>query len=514
MHIEVARITQAKSSGKSAANVLRTSEATSDFAAGMARVRREDFTTTFDYGTATDHAKKKGSEEAIILYTPKALPSANTGSFQYNDGEATPLIDAKAATANCDVLNVVTLNARGSNVCTAVFSDYESFHVGRWMRIPEKLERKRESQLDNALPFRHVGRGVQKNALDSFPAPRFRFQKDSMDLLKTYFSSLDSVLEELRPIARRVAKDNTIIVQVCNKGQSDLLMNFACSAKAQGLDTSNILVFATDKHTYDVALAMGFSAFFDEKNFGGLPEQESKTYGDPTFMKMMYAKVVPVQLLNMMGYDVLFQDVDVVWMKNPIGIFHDKSSPLHDFDILFQDDGARSVRFAPYSGNTGMYYVRHNTRTRFLLTQLLYNGDMIMETKSHQQALTALLEEHSSLTGLKVKTLEGNDFPSGYHYHRDSQLMKRIVSGQQKPFLFHMCWTKNKENKILFYKQMGMWYMEDKCTGTEALSKMASKDAPACCTAEPLVSCHYKDKPSIIPCKDSDPIDKGRPSFW
>ena len=63
---------------------------------------------------------------------------------------------------------------------------------------------------------------------------------------------------------------------------------------------------------------------------------------------------------------------------------------------------------------------------------------------------------------------------------------------------------------------MGMWHMKEECTGTEALTKLYSDQTPvsSCCLAEPSVSCHYRDKPSIIPCKDSPPIDKGRPSFW
>jgi hypothetical protein len=28
------------------------------------------------------------------------------------------------------------------------------------------------------------------------------------------------------------------------------------------------------------------------------------------------------------------------------------------------------------------------------------------------------------------------------------------------------------------------------------------------------VICHYRDKPSKIPCNDSPAIDKGKPSFW
>jgi len=525
VEVELARRAKQNASSNSVAaasgggdSVSRTSRGMSDFAAGMARMRRDELIATYDYGTASQHFDSKLSEEVIVLYTKSALPSDPTTSAAItgNDGNLAPMVDVATGTANCDVLNVITVNPRNTATCTAIISDYENFHMQRWMRIPVELRRSRSSTLNRKLPLRHVGRGVQANALDSFPAPRLFFQKDNMNTLRTYFSSLDDVLAELTPIAKKVAKDNAIIVLVCNKGQSDLLMNFACSARSQGLDTANVLVFATDEHTHEVATGMGFASFYDKRNFGDMPEKEAHAYGDRVFTQMMYAKVVPVQLLNMMGYDVLFQDVDVVWMKNPLSVFHDKSSKLYDFDILFQDDGARNVRFAPYSGNTGFYYVRHNKRTQYLFTQLLYNGDMIKETNSHQQALTALLAEHSSLTGLKVKTLDGEDFPSGFHYHRKKELMKNIVEGKHQPYLFHMCWTKNKDNKILFMKQMGMWYMKEECTGTAALNKLDKDHTPvsSCCSAEPMVSCHYRDKPSIIPCKDSPPIDAGRPSFW
>jgi hypothetical protein len=42
-----------------------------------------------------------------------------------------------------------------------------------------------------------------------------------------------------------------------------------------------------------------------------MPEKEARRYGDQAFTQMMYAKVVTVQLINRLGYDVLFQDVDL-----------------------------------------------------------------------------------------------------------------------------------------------------------------------------------------------------------
>ena len=88
-----------------------------------------------------------------------------------------------------------------------------------------------------------------------------------------------------------------------------------------------------------------------------------------------------------------------------VPFFHDKSNPLYDFDMFFQDDGARSLRYAPYSANTGQpraislmsdvffsffirwnlmsfclplsgfYYVRNNVKTKFLFRALLFQGE-------------------------------------------------------------------------------------------------------------------------------------------
>ena len=76
-----------------------------------------------------------------------------------------------------------------------------------------------------------------------------------------------------------------------------------------------------------------------------IPKEDSQIYADTTFADVMSVKVVCVQLVNELGYDLIFQDVDVVWFKSPIDFFQDKSLPT--FDMYFQDDGNRQMRFAP-----------------------------------------------------------------------------------------------------------------------------------------------------------------------
>lgn len=163
---------------------------------------------------------------------------------------------------------------------------------------------------------------------------------------------------------------------------------------------------------------------------GPLPSGEAKRYGDKNFKAMMYAKVSVVGAFSrppqrkishrtlhqvlcvlyplLLNYDVLFQDVDIVWLnkeKDPLGFFQDKSSDIANFDVIFQHDGSYSVRYAPYAANSGFYYVRANKRSQYLFTSMLYHSDLIITWDSHQQLLVQLLAEHSSLFGLQVKVL-------------------------------------------------------------------------------------------------------------
>lgn len=125
------------------------------------------------------------------------------------------------------------------------------------------------------------------------------------------------------------------------------------------------------------------------------------------------AKVFCTHLVSQLEYNFLFQDADVVWYRNPVDFFLDKNNPIYNFDMYFQDDGAHSVRYAPYSPNTGFYFVRANEKTKYFFTSFLKMGDIIMQSGSHQSALTAILNEHASYRGLLVKILarDGDVFP-------------------------------------------------------------------------------------------------------
>eukprot|EP00977_Amphora_coffeiformis_P029223 scaffold39515_cov176-Amphora_coffeaeformis.AAC.1 len=169
-----------------------------------------------------------------------------------------------------------------------------------------------------------------------------------------------------------------------------------------------------------------------------------------------------------------------------------------------------------------------------LVNALLMQGDLIVSTKSHQIPLTFLLQEMASLHGLTIKVwnaMTTDEFPGGHAFHRRKSFMKDLIASTTttsdnnnnnnnknahvaaavQPYLFHMSWTASSVNKVKFWQQMGEWYVAESC---RHLATNGDNMTGPCCLAQPLEQCHYRDKPSKHPCKDSPTIDKNGRDWW
>ena len=518
----------------------------SQLASGMTFVDRKEFVETFDTGVPVDPSGW-GNDQVFILYSDKkAMPSKDAKQKSYENGWEG--LSVEDATKNCRNLHII-LNAQGrSQQCVALMAQYESFHIQKFMRMV-KSDHRPDRKIDMSLPLRPVNRQMMLSGEKSVSIPEKHDTEAFWKILPKYLNALEGVLNDLRPIAKSVASQNsheTIIIMVCNYGHSEMLLNFVCNAQAKGKETQDalksVLIFATDIETHKLAQGLGLSSFYSETIFGGVPEQAAKEYGDVDYSQVMLAKVYCVHLISQLGYDLIFQDVDIVWYKNPIPFFHTQvpgqdNFDAQEWDMIFQDDGARTLFFAPYSANTGFYFVRNNQKTKFFFNQLLMSGDSIFNSGSHQNVLICLLAEQASLYNLRIKTWNRmeEEFPGGHAFHSRKDFMKTLVNTKNStdgrglleplgdrvdgvdPYLFHMSWTLNKDNKIKFFQQFGEWYLEDQCNaGSDKLqnAKIVNPTISNCCAAKPLITCHFKDKPSIIPCPDAPSIDGNNPSFW
>jgi Nucleotide-diphospho-sugar transferase len=506
-------------------------EKVSNLIAGYEIVNRHDFASVVDTGVPLDPFDTK-QDDVLILYTSKSsLPNSTNSS---SDSKASA---AQRAVENCITLKVVLTEQDVKSNCIAIVGHpEESYHVHRFHRIQLSNPRtgsREVIKVGRDVPLAAVPRIMEtRGDLREEVVPGRHVTDRYLKELVGYLSHLPDALDRLRPIARKAAggtERGPVVVMTVNKGQSELLLNFVCAAKARNLDLARVLVFATDRATAQLASGLGVSVFDVRGAFGNIPTKAAKAYGDDDFGRIVLAKIYCVHLLVLLGHDVLLQDVDVVWYRNPLEYF--TPARFQQFDMIFQDDGNTSPRFAPYFANTGMYFVRSNARTVHLYSYLARMGDVLRELRCDQEMIAAYLAEHVSWTGLRVKVLgartdDGLLFPGGYHFHSHDDYMRQLLRGEVAPYAFHMSWTSSKHDKVKLFSQMGEWRVRPSCVdnSTQGLVTVpASGIGPArtaaavdaCCSADALVKCHYRDKPSLVDCRSSPSTsDGGDDPFW
>lgn len=532
--------------------------------AGWARVPRNSFVDQFDVGVPWTPTTPS-TENVLLLYAMKESlppPSANVTKTK-SEKQFPPFYDSvETAVSNCDTVKVVLSSNEDKKQCFAIVPQFESYQIYKWVRGKSKGNKK------NTNPLKFVPRakrGGDKNGnYDSIAVPKPLHSTEGSDYgrqLSHYLRYLPATLQKLQPVADRAAAgilpgsannsqslevptdyrskekngDSVVVAMVCNFGQSEMLVNFCCAARQRGLDTvlGHVLVFATDEATVELATALGLhvfdvqTAFGDAENIqkGQFPEKAAGRFKDKTFQTMAMVKMYASHLVNAAGHDVLLQDVDVVWYQNPLPFFMANDSRTRDFDMIFQDDGARDGRYAPFFPNSGFYYARHNARTVEFHSVAVRRMDLML-AETHQLGLLTILNEEVSLRGLRVKVLGrdhviGRLFPCGFHFNNRQDWVREMIQlqkqqkkdpqqKQQLPYVFHMSWTASKKEKREYLEQMDNWFVEDACVG-KSVAQITGTTATAttsnttllttqCCATQSLFRCHHPKKPSTRPC--------------
>ena len=146
--------------------------------------------------------------------------------------------------------------------------------------------------------------------------------------------------------------------------------------------------------------------------------------------------------------------------------------------------------------------MRSNDRTKHLMYKMLQSFEAILTFRSHQHVLDQQLIEHTARYGLSVTILPKVEFPQGQVFHHNKAQMQSYVDGTLQPYVFHMCWTANEEKKLEYLKNMGLWFLQPKCS-EEAFREDARAAAgnhltlDECCAATPAWTANTDYVPAI-----------------
>jgi hypothetical protein len=79
--------------------------------------------------------------------------------------------------------------------------------------------------------------------------------------------------------------------------------------------------------------------------------------------------------------------------------------------------------------------------------------------------MNVLISDHVARFGLNVKILDWMDFPGGRQYRQDEPFKDEILKGHRTPWILHMHYTKNIQEKIELLKESNIFWSidDDKC---------------------------------------------------
>ena len=232
--------------------------------------------------------------------------------------------------------------------------------------------------------------------------------------LSNFFSneSLAELERDFLPLLRERARRmrdgrNAVLISVVNQGHFDQFMNFLCAlpdASAAKLHVQrHLIVFPVAARTEHVLKDLGIAVYRNERMFSlsSLTDSETKAYGDFQFSHLMWLKTIAVYAALHFGFDVLFQDVDVAWLRNPwqfideveksrkieakiyfftYFLFFLKNEALAENDALFMTEMTCQHRFEPYYFNSGFFYLRATPGIRQAWEHLVWRVDSILGT--------------------------------------------------------------------------------------------------------------------------------------
>jgi hypothetical protein len=165
----------------------------------------------------------------------------------------------------------------------------------------------------------------------------------------------------------------------------------------------------------------------------------------------MFQKTAIVKDVLDLGYRLLFQDVDVVWMKDPLPYFLHPSRQHYDCQFMY--DGPNKVH-APLHVNTGFFWLNPTPKSIRFWSAVLDHYDLIFRLGSQQILVNKIIVRHL-LKGLKLDVLLERDFANGHLFK-----INTIEKLPKDPYVIHCSWTSNIEHKIKKFKFAGMWYLD------------------------------------------------------
>ena len=272
---------------------------------------------------------------------------------------------------------------------------------------------------------------------------------------------LPHTLDQLLP---RVADARGLVVLTgTTMKYHTMLMNFACNLRNVGV--GNLLVAAFDDEVYEYGFVRGLAIYSALPQ--GVGEQANCDYGTNCFRKITKQKSQAVLSILRKGYHVLWTDMDVVWLQNPIPdlwAYGPTTLPIQSNEPSATGPSNGHLRI-----NSGFYLARADEPT-IAAFELIAQHAQTTDTSEqpsfyivlcgaegqHRVGTDACLEP---TTGVRTKFLPRDRYPNGaYKVFWDEMPGDEALADLA---VLHNNWITGLDNKFERLHRHNMWYIGD-----------------------------------------------------
>lgn len=273
--------------------------------------------------------------------------------------------------------------------------------------------------------------------------------------LEPYARHAEARRARLRTL-RRDLDAGAVLAMTFNAPYAPLFHNWHESCRANDIDVrSRTVLFPMDEEADALGRSLGYATLFDPESYGTYGCDPDVEFGDAQWMDCLFMKNAVMGDLLEADCDVLFQDVDVVWRRDPLSLLEAKAR-FERWDFLFQTVGW-NPKFQPTQYNSGFVYARNSAWSRHAWERVLENQHYVYVYHSQQAPLNVMMGVFGAL-GLRTAPLPERQFVNGH-------LIPGRVPKQPEPlhpeaYVIHFNWTDGLATKLERMHGFKLWYLD------------------------------------------------------
>jgi hypothetical protein len=257
----------------------------------------------------------------------------------------------------------------------------------------------------------------------------------------------------------------SIIALVVTKGMSDFLSNALSGMMRIGIDPRIIHVARPDTASDEVdpilsAAGAKIHSFYEfSPPAVAVTSDAYANYGTKTFIEINWSKVYYILWLLKRYDHVVYADVDVGWIADPLPYLRSVSTL---FPLAFQTES--QPHFPPVLCWGFVSLKRSFASRRFLRAVLKIHQARSSDSPLNQQESCAMWLAERPQWIRNIYLLPEALFLNGIGYRNliSTPTTTAIMAGAVSPFIFHANWTVGLEDKRALMRQTGTWILDQR----------------------------------------------------